>query len=568
VFRPNKLLLFLSLSLAFLLAYPSLFAQEESITMTTYYPSPYGSYREMRAKRMAIGDDYIQGETYSWDSLPPSINADADLVVQGNVGIGTTNPSGLLQVYQTGTGGTVPTAYIYDYVASPGTGKSSLLVKSRGSANTEFIGRFQGNDGSTEAMAITEAGNVGIGTTAPAHELTIGGGTDGKTLSFGEYVIYGGAYSSGASLIGNMVMPVLGSSGYAKSTNITIAQAAIELNTGKISFATKASDASAKGTAWDLAANTKMVISNDGNVGIGKTDPGYKLDVWGSAWNNIARIYSTSGSSGIEVYDTGVRRGVLYSDSSGFGLLSNAAAWAVRVDYGTTNIYIPGSVGIGVSPVVRLDVGGAVHAAGFPVSSDERFKENIVPLTASGSVLAKMQNIRGIYFDWNELYKNLGRARDSKGRQMGIIAQEIKREFPEVVSIWGDGSGYLAVDYSRFTAVLLEGIKELDQRTKGIKTTVSDKRLKKNITYLQKGLDIIERLKPAKFDYIQGEKRQVGFIAQDIEEVLPDTVTKGQDGMLGSKTESIIPYLVMAIQEQQQEIEGLKVELQRLKEKL
>jgi hypothetical protein len=89
----------------------------------------------------------------------------------------------------------------------------------------------------------------------------------------------------------------------------------------------------------------------------------------------------------------------------------------------------------------------------------------------------------------------------------------------------------------------------------------SDRRLKENISYIQSGLPVIEQLKPVKFDYIKGDKKQVGFIAQEVEEVLPDIITKGEDGMLGMKTESIIPYLVKAVQEQQAEIEALKVRL-------
>ncbi len=89
----------------------------------------------------------------------------------------------------------------------------------------------------------------------------------------------------------------------------------------------------------------------------------------------------------------------------------------------------------------------------------------------------------------------------------------------------------------------------------------SDARLKENINYIQSGLNVITQLQPVKFDYIQGEKRQAGFIAQEVETVLPDIITKGQDGMLGMKTESIIPYLVKAIQEQQKEIEALKAKL-------
>jgi hypothetical protein len=89
----------------------------------------------------------------------------------------------------------------------------------------------------------------------------------------------------------------------------------------------------------------------------------------------------------------------------------------------------------------------------------------------------------------------------------------------------------------------------------------SDRRLKENISPIQSGLSIIEQLKPVRFDYIKGDKKQAGFIAQEVEEVLPDIVTKGEDGMLGMKTESIIPYLVKAIQEQQEEINTLKAKL-------
>jgi len=72
---------------------------QEHITITTYYPSPYGSYRELRAQRMAIGDNY-SGSSYCWppDTCANQINADADLVVEGKVGIGTANPSAKLEI--------------------------------------------------------------------------------------------------------------------------------------------------------------------------------------------------------------------------------------------------------------------------------------------------------------------------------------------------------------------------------------------------------------------------------------------------------------------------------------
>jgi hypothetical protein len=88
---------------------------------------------------------------------------------------------------------------------------------------------------------------------------------------------------------------------------------------------------------------------------------------------------------------------------------------------------------------------------------------------------------------------------------------------------------------------------------KGGWTNGSDRRLKENITYFNgiNGLDKILQLKPVKFDYINGEKNQLGFIAQDVQPVIPEAVvvTNKTTGMLGLKTDFIIPYLVQAIKE-------------------
>lgn len=58
---------------------------QESISITTYYPSPYGSYRELTSHRMKIGTTYSGGGT--------SVD-DNNLIVEGNVGIGTANKIG------------------------------------------------------------------------------------------------------------------------------------------------------------------------------------------------------------------------------------------------------------------------------------------------------------------------------------------------------------------------------------------------------------------------------------------------------------------------------------------
>jgi len=94
--------------------------------------------------------------------------------------------------------------------------------------------------------------------------------------------------------------------------------------------------------------------------------------------------------------------------------------------------------------------------------------------------------------------------------------------------------------------------------------TLSDIRLKENITILPTQLQNILALKPCEFDYKDGSGHQIGFIAQEIQEVYPDAVSEGKDGFLTvsgwNKTEA---YLVKAIQEQNQTIEELSNRLNK-----
>lgn len=75
-----KTVLFLVLFLnAIVFASAQQTALPEEIRLTTYYPSPYGSYRELSANRMKIGQNYSAQAV-----------ADDNLIVEGSVGIGTT----------------------------------------------------------------------------------------------------------------------------------------------------------------------------------------------------------------------------------------------------------------------------------------------------------------------------------------------------------------------------------------------------------------------------------------------------------------------------------------------
>lgn len=102
----------------------------------------------------------------------------------------------------------------------------------------------------------------------------------------------------------------------------------------------------------------------------------------------------------------------------------------------------------------------------------------------------------------------------------------------------------------------------------------SDKRIKNTITDISSGLNIINELNPVSFYFNGNDKISYGFIAQDVEKVIPELVCSGgynetiQDYLKGIQLTDIIPFLVKSIQEQDIKITNLEKEISLLKELL
>ena len=103
----------------------------------------------------------------------------------------------------------------------------------------------------------------------------------------------------------------------------------------------------------------------------------------------------------------------------------------------------------------------------------------------------------------------------------------------------------------------------------GTYTNASDRRLKRDITPYTHGLDTIMGLKPVHFVLRSDNKKSMGFIAQDVQKVLPEIVTSGKlkgKVILGVNYSAIIAPLTAAVQEQQREIVELRAEIKALKQ--
>ena len=103
-------------------------------------------------------------------------------------------------------------------------------------------------------------------------------------------------------------------------------------------------------------------------------------------------------------------------------------------------------------------------------------------------------------------------------------------------------------------------------------SSLSDERFKENIVDIDTGLTEVMSLKPRKFDWKDGNgkdiKNDTGFIAQEVETVLPDLIDgfmhNDLDDAKSIKMGDMIPTLVKAIQEQQTIIDDLKTRIETL----
>ena len=309
-----------------------------------------------------------QGQLFSvTDDLSGSIFAVADIsgvpifdvnssgvsYFDGNVGIGTASPSDKLDILTT-TGPQIRlsrTSTNYSTLYADSAGGLIISSYSSGSANYQIF-----SINSSEKVRIINNGNVGIGTTSPGTKLDVDGSirlsTSGK--------VEGRSYPYTTNI---------GSGANATTTNITAG------STDKSEISLIGGDV---GDRIEFKTNSteRMRIDSSGNVGIGTTSPGAKLDVRG-----ILRSYLNSGNYG--QIDNGSFQAVgAHGGTFMLDLDNTGSADLVNIKKsGSSRFYIEngGNVGIGVTgPTTKLDVGGSVRiAAGsnlYFTSSNTTFK--------------------------------------------------------------------------------------------------------------------------------------------------------------------------------------------------
>jgi hypothetical protein len=180
---------------------------------------------------------------------------------------------------------------------------------------------------------------------------------------------------------------------------------------------------------------------------------GVTIDVW----QNRLRFFEQGGTARgyfLDITAGGAGVGTnLASGGSGFPFTGSAQ---ITGSLGVTgSAYISGALGVGTSTPTTIGLIRATNDVIAFYSSDERLKTNKKIISNPVEII---QQLNGYKFTWipkKGIHEN-------KGKDIGIIAQEVEKVLPEIV-VTRD-NGYKAVKYEKIIAVLIEAVKELNNK--------------------------------------------------------------------------------------------------------
>jgi hypothetical protein len=307
----------------------------------------------------------------------------------------------------------------------------------------------------------------------------------------------------------------------------------------------------------------RLRIDTSGNIGIGTTSPGAKLNVNSGTTNTMAHFHSTDDNGFIELKD---------DDTTGYiGVQNDYLYIGGAPSTNTQNLVIndgTGNVGIGdTSPVSKLTVGGQVTATAGAVSAPTYAFDNDTDTGMSRPTT----NAINFCIGGSEKIRidSSGRLLVGNTGSLGNACNIFMYASPTKTSIETQNTTTGATNYAM--TFRSNGGTEIGfinvTNTGTTYDTGSDYRLKENITPIENGLDRLNNLNPVKFNWKSDGTSSEGFIAHEVQEIFSDAVSGEKDAemMQGMDYGRITPLLVKAIQEQQEQIEQLKTEIQTLK---
>ncbi len=426
-------------------------------------------------------------------------------------------------------------------------------------------------------------GNVGIGTTSPISKLDV-------VVTDGNYITISPA--SGTNNTNSAGIRILGVNGVVgRAVGIYNYNDGSTDNNNMLFY-----------TNYATTFSEKMRITSGGNVGIGTTSPSSKLEIFqatytgstnyvtknikinsgfGSGYAAGAIVSLLSGYDGTTIYGTDI--GHSY-DGTGYSLI-----FSTNNDIGgdvieRMRITRTGNVGIGVTP--NTDIASVFRGFQFP-QGGSFLSRNDLPLLFFGTNIitnetATVRQVNGrgarlalnafndIGYDfWIETvpYSTAGTSGSpvrkivlSSGGQFGI-GDNI--ESTQKLDVDGNARIRGLANASNPVNVQVD--------VNGVLVRTSSIELKDDVQNLPYGLNDLLLLKPYKFNYKDkykyGEGYDIGFIAEDVNDIIPEAVGTGVNSDIFMDSVKLIPILTKAIQEQNLLIKALEQRIINLENK-
>jgi hypothetical protein len=545
-----------------------------AVSGTDYAPATSGSANQLLASNGSGGFTNLTTGTGVVTALGVNTGSSGAFIVNGGA-LGTplsgtvTNLTGTASININGTVG----------ATTPSTGAFTTLSASSTVSGTGFSTYLA----SPPAIGGTTAAAGSFTTLSATGNLTLSGGTangvlylnGSKVATSGSAVTYNGTtFSTSVDVSVNGI--TVGRGAGAVATNTAVGASALAANTTGSSNTAVGSEA--------LLVNT--TASNNTAVGIlalSASNAGNN-----TAIGDRAMLTNTSGSENTALGRSALRLNTTGASNTGLGynaLYSNTTAsnnTAVGYQAGYSNVSGTQSTFLGTQAGYTSNAGYVTYV-GFQsgyLTSSAQFNVGVGRYSLYANTTGSYNTAVGA----DALQSNTTASNNTAvGYQAGDVITTGVRN-----TIIGDGSDPSANNGNDQT-VVGQGLTGKGNDTafiggtngayneKNVTTweTTSDERIKKNIVDNTVGLEKIKQIRIRNFEYRKPEEItelpdhaainkdgvQLGVIAQEIQQVLPECVTENSTGVLSVSTDPLVWHLINAVKQLSAEVESLKFQL-------
>ena len=417
----------------------------------------------------------------------------------GNVGIGTTTPGAKLEVNGTGKFDGLVT-FASSQTFPGGTVTGSETVQGSVTASGQLVSTVATGTAPLSVASTTLVPNLNADTVDGLHASAF--------QPVGSYATLGANTFAGTQTIssGDLALPDTASSGFVGVVTL-----------GGVSFLHDCCGGSSQGNTFLGAGAGNFTTTGSGNTAIGSGALGAGALQAPTANNNTASgnqslsqnttgsgntasgagalLFNTTGSGNTAV---GASAGVYTLGEGGHPMtgsnstyvgafaaageegLTNATAIGYMAQVGESNALVLGApatvyntvtantkVGIDVSNpsniLTVLQGGGHAISDGWDTYSSRRWKSDIQPLRGA---LGKVERLRGVSYTYTANGKH----------DIGMIAEEVGKVVPEVVSYEDNGKDARGIDYARLTALLVEAMKQQQAEIAKLQSQLAEQR--------------------------------------------------------------------------------------------